>query len=181
MSVEDESTLVQTYLRWRAPLLRLLSRKLGSRSDAEDLVQESFARWLAQGAARPIARPQAYVLQIAIHALGERAYARGGRPALPPSPGQQPADGMLPSAQEHAEYRQLLGRVNDAIAELPENPRRAFLLHRLERWSRQRIAAELGVSERMVSKYIAQALAHCQLRVDYGEDAPAPGRRRKDT
>jgi len=61
MSAEDESTLVRTYLRWRTPLLRLLSRKLGCRDDAEDLVQESFTRWMAQGGARQIAKPQTYV------------------------------------------------------------------------------------------------------------------------
>ena len=49
---------------------------------------------------------------------------------------------------------------------LPFKVRRAFLLSRLDGLSYREIAAELGVSERMVKKYMAQAMLHCLLLKD---------------
>ena len=49
---------------------------------------------------------------------------------------------------------------------LPLKVRRAFLLSRLDGLSYREIAAELGVSERMVKKYMARAMLHCLLLKD---------------
>lgn len=47
------------------------------------------------------------------------------------------------------------------LAGLAERPRRAFLLARLSGLGYAEIGQQLGVSERMVKKYMAQAMLHC--------------------
>lgn len=44
---------------------------------------------------------------------------------------------------------------------LPERVRRAFLLAQLDGLTYRQIGVELGVSERMVKKYMARAMLHC--------------------
>ena len=56
---------------------------------------------------------------------------------------------------------ELLHRVEDALAGMPERARRALTLSRLEGLSYPEIARELGVSENTVYNDIRTALAHC--------------------
>ena len=72
----------------------------------------------------------------------------------------------------------LIGRVPDvAIAigtrsqggylqELPEACRRVIDLHRLQGVGQQDVAVQLGVSERMVRRYLTYTLVYCQLRLE---------------
>ena len=54
-----------------------------------------------------------------------------------------------------------LMQVEAMLARLPEKVRRAFLLSQLHGLTYAAIALEVGVSERMVKKYMAQAMLHC--------------------
>ena len=44
-----------------------------------------------------------------------------------------------------------------------DRPRRAFVLAQIHEMTYREIGAELGVSERMVKKYMAQAMLQCLL------------------
>lgn len=57
-----------------------------------------------------------------------------------------------------------LHRIDATLACLPERPRRAFLLSQLDGLRYREIAVELGVSERMVKKYMARAMYECLLQ-----------------
>ena len=59
------------------------------------------------------------------------------------------------------------------VDELPEKPRRAFLLARLEGLTYRQIARRLSVSESSVKQYLAKAFAHCHARL-YDSLADAP-------
>ena len=58
--------------------------------------------------------------------------------------------------------RERLELLDEALAALPPNARRALLMSRVNHLTFARIAEELGVSESMVAKYIAQALRACR-------------------
>ena len=59
------------------------------------------------------------------------------------------------------------------VDELPEKPRRAFLMARLEGLTYRQIARQLSVSESSVKQYLAKAFAHCHARL-YDSLAAAP-------
>lgn len=57
---------------------------------------------------------------------------------------------------------------------LPEKVRTAFLMSQVGGSTYAKIATELSVSERMVKKYMAQAMLHClRLEVEYLDALPA--------
>ncbi len=66
-----------------------------------------------------------------------------------------------PSAQELLEAVQALVQIEAALAGLSAKAREAFLLCYLEGLTHAQIAQQLGVSTRMVQKYLIQALTHC--------------------
>jgi RNA polymerase sigma factor (sigma-70 family) len=56
---------------------------------------------------------------------------------------------------------QALEQIGAALDGLPFKPRQAFLLHYLDGQGHAAIALHLGVSTRMIQKYLVQALLHC--------------------
>lgn len=67
----------------------------------------------------------------------------------------------FPSAEDIAAAVQILDKISQILARLAEKPRQAFLLHYFDGLTHAAIATQLGVSDRMVRKYLVQALVHC--------------------
>jgi len=70
-------------------------------------------------------------------------------------------EAMQPSAEHQAIIVETLMEVDRILASLADKPREAFLLAHLHDLTYAEIAGRLGVSERMVKKYMAQAMLHC--------------------
>lgn len=161
--------LSQAYVAWRQPLLRWLQRRLDSAVDAEDLVQEAYTRWAESPASTRPSSPKSYLARIALNVEQEPKYRRLRQERDAASQQGTAADpaseGTCPLAV--AASRQALDRLTDAIAELPPRQRHAFMRHRFDNKSYDEIAAEMGISRRMVAKHIANALAYCQLRIQF--------------
>ena len=66
---------------------------------------------------------------------------------------------LAPSPEERALALEALAEVDALLAGLPPKAARAFLMAQLEGMGYAEIGAALGVSERMVKKYMAQAMA----------------------
>lgn len=139
-----------------------LWRKLGSRDDAADLAQDTFLRLLNGKSCGLLAEPRAYLSTIAYGLVVnhwrrlslERAYlaALAARPEM-----------TCPSPEERALVLEALFQVDAMLDRLPGKVRQAFLLAQLDGLTYAQIASRLGVSERMVKKYMAQAMLQCLL------------------
>ena len=68
---------------------------------------------------------------------------------------------MQPSPEAQALILETLTELDALLDRLPARVRQAFLLAQLEGLTYAVIAERLGVSERMVKKYMAQAMLHC--------------------
>lgn len=73
---------------------------------------------------------------------------------------------LAPSAEQQAMVLQCLCRIDALLERLPAKVRQSFILSQLEGLSYREIGAQLGVSERMVKKYMAQAMLHCLMLQD---------------
>lgn len=140
-----------------------LRRQLGCSQKAADLAQDTFVRLLTKDQdVATIREPRAYLHTIARGLLInhwrrkqlEQAYLEGL--ALQPQ-------AVMPSPESQALVIETLMQVDAMLSRLPSKVRRAFLLSQLHGMTYAAIAAQLQVSERMVKKYMAQAMLHCLL------------------
>lgn len=176
---DSGAALTRLYRRWRAPLLRWLWGRGADRGEAEDLTQQVFTRLWASGQVPSDDRKaQAYLRQTARHLEIDR-WRNGGERAMRqalsldsgPDGGGSPLAAMAHERVDPlrlVEQRQQLGRLRDALAELPPRQGEALTLYLSQGLTHEQIAERMAISARMVSRHISRGLAYCTLRLEYG-------------
>ena len=142
-----------------------LRRRLGHACDAADLAHDTFLR-LIGGASQPrfssMAEARAYLRTTAknlcINLWRRQEIERAWLDTLAALPQEQ-----CPSAERQAVVLQALEEIGDMLQALPVKAARAFMLAVVCEMSDDEVGAELGVSGRMVRKYVARAMLACLL------------------
>ena len=156
------------YCEHRGWLFNWLRRKLGSADNAADLTQDTFLRIItSRDTLLGIREPRAFLVTTANHLMADRAR----RKVIEDAYLQELALAAVhrtgaPSPEQILETVPALTQIEAVLDGLADKPRQAFLLHYLDGEPQRDIAGHLGVSERMVRKYLVQALTHCQFLLD---------------
>jgi len=149
-------------------LRQFLSARVRNTADIPDLAQEVFLRLLRLDSHESIRNPQAYLYTIASHVLNQHALRdaatankvrfadllSGAQASTQPDPAAEIETQQFGAALAHA---------------LEKHSPRAYLtlvLHRTEGMPLKEVASQLGVSYSMAKRYLAQALAFCQLKLE---------------
>ncbi|WP_428152517.1 RNA polymerase sigma factor [Brevundimonas sp.] len=161
----DRDDLVDLYLELRPRLERVIARRTGSLSLAADLAQEMFFKIDTIRAVLPTRTDaERYFLRAAVNASLDHLKIEARRRAILQDEGATLAT-STPSSERGMLAREDLRRVEAALSELPEKCRTVFRMSRFDGLSHARIAAELGVSQSLVEKYMVRALLHCRTRL----------------
>lgn len=147
------------YRNQQRALVRFFVRGRASHDDARDLVQDAFLRLSRLDLRRvgAIARPEAYLRQIARNLLRDRAKNAHSHAELC----HVNADDVpLTSIDQERllEARDSVARLEAAIKTLKPATREIFMAHRLDGMSYAEIAAHTGMSAKGVEKKVARAL-----------------------
>lgn len=139
----------ELFERHHRRIYRFFLRLSGDREAAEDLSQEVFLRALrAQSRFRSSGRDEAWLFRIARNLWIDRQRRRRCRPRPPDgAPGPPP----VPARQE------LRLRLEEALGELPDDEREAFLLREVGGLSYEQIASVCRVSLEAVRSRIYRA------------------------
>lgn len=155
--------LQQFYSDHHGWLYGWLRKKLGCTHNAADVAHDTFLRIIAsRDALLGIQEPRAYLTTTAKRLLVDRARRQSieqaylGELALAAE-----TMGGHPSPEEILLTLQALEQIGTALQGLSAKARDAFLLHYLDGLTYAAIAGQLGVSTKMVQKYLIQALTHC--------------------
>ena len=144
-------------------LVSFLAARLNSRAEARDVAQEAYVRMLQLEGLSAVGFLRAYLFRIASNIAVDRMRRRVVREEGPP---QALFEELLsrPEPERLVLAEQELDVIKAAIAELPEKCRRAFALYMFGERTIAQIAESMGLTERMIRNYVAQALAHCRYR-----------------
>ena len=156
-------SLAALYSHHHGWLYSWLSHRLGSTPDAADLAHDVFLRLIYKpspngfnsfGEARAYLRAMANGL--CINLWHRREIEQAWLDTLAARP-----ENVAPSAERQAIVLEALHEVGAMLLDLPAKAARAFILTEACRMTQKEVAEELGVSTRMVRKYIAQAMLQC--------------------
>lgn len=152
----------------RLVLKAWFARRLGSPQDAEDYVQEVFARALATQHAKNVDNPRGFLLRIASTVLVDRYRrdkVRERHNHVELNEAVEAGDGGHSSPERVLAAKQQLALVQAALLDLDPLPRQIFVLARLEGLSHREIGARLGIEPVQVGRQIERAVAHLARRL----------------
>jgi RNA polymerase sigma-70 factor (ECF subfamily) len=161
---EQSEALAEISRNHYAALVRFLSVRTGSVEDAEEIVQEAFAKMLALDRPGTISFLASYVWRVAVNLAIDRRRQRALRERYTRS--QLPVETREFSAESTVEARERLAIVERAIGNLPARCLEAFILHVLNGLTFDEVGREMGISGRMAQKHLARALEYLQSCLD---------------
>lgn len=147
-------------------LVSFLALRLRSVQEAKEVAQEAYVRLLQLDRDNVGNFLRAYLFRIASNLAVDRVRRRITETRITQTELFELFCDPNPDPERCVLARDELQRLAGFLEELPDAVRQAFLLFRVDGQSQEAIAAQLGVSDRMVRKYITRALVHCRLRLD---------------
>ena len=154
--------LENVYLQYHEELRRAVIKKFTvSHTEAEDVVQTAFIRYTESSA--PVRNPRAFLYKtcsnIVIDQIRQRnvqiGYARSVAESEPESTQEIGPERQLDAIQR-------LGVISRALWAMPGKRRRLLMMSRFDGLSYAEISRRVNLSETVVRKHIAKALAGCQ-------------------
>ncbi len=164
-ATEEHARFVrELFERHRHALLRYLKGLLANGADAEDALQETYARLLdVTDLDRADGRARAYLYKVATNLARDR-FRRRKESSIDDALADE-----LPSGDDPPEVVVDFGRglaiVKRTLLELKPRCRQVFLLRVAEELDYETIAARLGISKRTIEREMQHALDACQRRL----------------
>ncbi|MES2056554.1 MAG: RNA polymerase sigma factor [Pseudomonadota bacterium] len=165
--LHEQTRMLRLHGRFRVALQRYFSRRVGSRPDVDDLVQDVFERLMRRGPVRNDEEVDAYVFTTANNVLIDSHRRKQARC-------ERQHQQFLPDVHGDADFssedvtasKEQLARVSTILHELPERTRTIFILRRLENMRYGEIARHLGISLSTTEKHMQRAMLHVSSRMN---------------
>ena len=156
---------LKVFLSQRPQMEALVSRRVGCRATAADLVQDLFVRFWR----RPLVQVEelnTYLLRCAGNIAIDHLRNEGTRARINEAlmPDEQPRCADEPQAALEASND--LRHIDVALRGLPEKTRQIFLLNRIHGRKYGDIAKAMGLSQSAVEKHMMRALQACKASLD---------------
>jgi RNA polymerase sigma factor (sigma-70 family) len=169
--------LARLFAQHRDELQRFALRRLGNREAAADLVQDTFVRFAAamNGAAHgsgasavaEIDNPRAFLFRITGNLASDALrHDRVVAAVIDPVELNHNLPAARPSPEVEAVDRDLLRRLQAALAQLPDAQRRVLALKRVQGLSHAEIARRTGMSPAAIEKNLARGLRRLRELLD---------------
>jgi len=143
-------------------LLDWFRRRLSGAPCAADLAHDTFVRLMMTRDAQSIQKPRAFLRTLAHGVVVNHWRRQDIERAWLDALAQRP-EPLAPSPEDRMLALETLCRIDAMLDQLNPKARAAFLLSQLDGMPYADIALQLSVSERMVKKYMSQAMLQCLL------------------
>lgn len=160
----SRARFVQVFMAQRARMEALVSRRVGCRATASDLVQELFLRFWR----RPQVKVEAldtYLLRCAGNLAIDHLRSEGSRERVAEAAILLDQGAQGPAPEQALEIDHDLQRIEAALRALPERTRQIFLLNRVHGCKYGEIAKAMQLSQSAVEKHMMRALEACKASV----------------
>lgn len=168
------SELARLFHEHNASLVQLLRARLRSDQEARDVAQEAYVRLLQLDRMDAVSYLRTYLFRTAFNIATDRLRSAKVRQSSSRDPVfDVQVNEITPDRVALAD--EALSQVAAALEQLAPKPRYAFLLHRFAGVEIAEVATRMGVSDRMVRKYITQALLCCRQALEGGSEMKTGG------
>jgi len=172
MSDSVWASLRQTITLHYEEIKTRLTRSLGSRELADDVLHETFLRLHRSEAIGAIQQPQSYIFRIALNIAADRRREERRRASHAEILAAIRLHEEQPNLSREIEARSDVEALKRALAQLPPRRRAILIAARVDGLSHETIAERFDISRTMVQKELRRAIRHC---VEYLEQRAVEG------
>lgn len=162
--VSENSALIdQLYRDHQSWLHQWLRKKIGSNEHAADLVQDTFIKILqTRDELFGVKEPRAYLAVIARNLMIDQVRRKRIEQAYLNELSQMEYIlDTVPSPEDQLQIIQAIDQICQALSAVSTKAQRAFVLHYFEGLTHKEVAEQIGVSTKMIQKYLAACLVQC--------------------
>lgn len=156
--------LTEDFQRLRPTLVRWLSRRIGDPSEAHDIAHEAYIRVWNYAQHTEVASPTGLLFKtagrLALNELRRRKRHSLQFTSFCDFEENNNLDAAVERARPPSIFLDDAVLLFIAVSTLPERPKTAFLMHRIDGYNYSEIARRMNVSRSSVEKYIIRALSH---------------------
>lgn len=148
--------------RYYAEVLSYISRSVGCKDKAQNIVQEAYTRLLSYRKRHPehdTSEQRALFFKTAKHIVIDNYRRNNTNPELVEQELIAPTD-YEPEAKLASQ--QQLNLLYRCIEQLPQKTKQAFVLYKFKSLNQKQIAEQMGISVSMVEKHLAVAMLACR-------------------
>jgi len=156
------SGIYDAYTRHQAALKRYISRFLPNSYDIEDVSQETFLRAFTTEKSREIEQPKSFLFRIAKH-VALTQLTQKSRQITDYLEDFDESEVLLTedTLEDELMARETLGIHCEAVAGLPPQCRRVYLMRKVYGMSHKEIAGQLGIAVSTVEKHLIKGVEQC--------------------
>jgi RNA polymerase sigma-70 factor (ECF subfamily) len=165
---DPKRTLIERlFTHHSAALLAFFHRRIKSKSEAADLVQEVYLRMLRVKDADAIKNPEGYLFTVASNLFIEQSVLQRRQSTAASFDAAPDGEVIAPqtSFEELFDSDLRVARLREVLAQLPPKCQAAVHMKYQHGLKYDEIAEKLNISPHMVQKYLGTALAHCRRRM----------------
>ena len=160
------SDISEAFVEQQRPLRAFISRFIRGPQDIDDIAQETFVRAFLAEQKGDIQHPKAYIYRVARNLAFETLSKKSTQLT---SYIEDSCDFSLLQSNEDIEVstivKEKFDRVKVAIAEMPPQCQRVFIMHKVYGFKYKEISQQLGISVSTVEKHIMTGLKKCKQSV----------------
>lgn len=160
------SDISEAFVEQQRPLRAFISRFIRGPQDIDDIAQETFVRAFLAEQKGEIQHPKAYIYRVARNLAFETLSKKSTQLT---SYIEDSCDLALLQSGEDIEVativKEKFDRVKVAIAEMPPQCQRVFIMHKVYGFKYKEISQQLGISVSTVEKHIMTGLKKCKQSV----------------
>lgn len=170
------SEILKVFLANQSAIKAFLRRYTSSRQDIEDITQETILRALQAEKTQEIYQPRGFLFGVAKN-IARKELDRKSRKLIDfiEDLGGQEHVSSEPPIEDDVDARQRLKLFWEAVATLPPQCQRGFVLKKVYGLSHKEIASRLNISVSTVEKHVAAGLKRCSDHMEKRLNAPAAG------
>ena len=163
MDAPARSKVSSTFMEQQRPLKAFISRFVRRPQDIDDIAQETFVRAFLAEQKGDIQHPKAYIYRVARNLAFETLTKKSAQLT---SYIEDSCDQSLLQSGEDIEHKAIVmekfDRVKIAIAEMPPQCQRVFIMHKVYGFKYREISQQLGISVSTVEKHMMTGLKKCR-------------------
>ena len=159
---QQTTPVLQAFQKHQGALRRFISRFVQRKQDIDDVAQEAFMRAYRAEKDKPIEQPKSFLFRIA-HNVAITELTKKSHQIIDyiADIDESAVVWLEHSVEDQVMAEELIGIHCEAVAQLPPQCRRVFLMRKVHGMSHKDISVELGISISTVEKHMSKGARAC--------------------